>query len=453
MQGRRFLTAFLTIQILAFVVIGLLVGEADVSLIGFALLSTLATGSMIFWRGRQAARETQTLVRFADQIGKGKRQSERGPRFLSQSGELIARALGEAGDETESRIRILDERISQMESMLAGMIEGVVVTDADGRVVFANEAACAMVSRSREELIGYRLLDQVRYLSLRTAVEESQLTRTTRTTELETINNPRRLIVANVSPINAPSRGGLAIVLHDVTEVRKLETMRRDFVANVSHELKTPLSVIKACAETLLMGALHDDQANTGFVQQIEDQAEMLDQQVQRLLELSQAQSGQAIIDIQPVDLAGACRQVVESFHAEAEKRQLTLVADTPDSFVVDTDEDAVHTVLNNLVSNALRYTPIGGSVVVRTRKKPGQAIIEVADTGIGIAADARERVFERFFRVDKARSRDQGGTGLGLAIVKHRMQALGGSVELESQVGKGSTFRVRFPVPEQTGH
>ncbi len=447
------LTAFLGIQVLSYVAIRWLSGTDGHALTWFALLSAVMTSLLFIWFERRAQRETQVIVKIADEFSRRRYQLDQEPGPLSRHGQTIIRAMAQTATATEARDRGLAERISQMEAMLAGMIEGVVVTDFDGCVLLANEAAANMFSRPRTELIGRRLLDMVRNSSLRAAVEEVLLTRTSHTTELETFAKPRRLIVANVTALNAPSRGGLAIVLHDVTEVRKLETMRRDFVANVSHELKTPLAVIKACAETLLMGALHDQQANTGFVQQIENQAEMLDQQVQRLLELSQAQSGQAAIDIQPVDLNAACRQIVNSFLADAERRQVTLVAETPGVLIAKTDEDAVHTVLNNLVSNALRYTPVSGNVVVRTRMEPGHAIIEVVDTGIGIAADDQERVFERFYRVDKARSRDQGGTGLGLAIVKHRMQALGGSVELDSQVGKGSTFRVLFPIENGTGH
>jgi two-component system phosphate regulon sensor histidine kinase PhoR len=367
-------------------------------------------------------------------------------RELTGHWHTVAAALTAMGESLGNRDSNLTERIAQMDAMLGSMIEGVIATDAEGRVLLANEAACDMLSRPSRELVGHRLMDTVRYTSLRTAVEEAQLTRTARTTEVETFAGPRRLLLASVTALSAPSRGGLAVVMHDITEVRKMETMRRDFVANVSHELKTPLAVIKACAETLLMGALHDDHVNTGFVEQIETQADSLDQQVQRLLDLSQAQSGAAEIEIQPVDINGACRQVVDAFLAEAEKRNVELVVEASGELLVDSDEDVVHAILNNLISNALRYTPAGGRVNVGTSRTSQQVVIEVRDTGIGIAPENQERVFERFFRVDKSRSRDQGGTGLGLAIVKHGAQSLGGSIELKSQIGKGSTFRLVLP-------
>ncbi len=368
-------------------------------------------------------------------------------RRAPQPWRELAETLEATDAETSRREQELRAGIEQMNVVLASMIEGVVAIDTGGRIQLANDAACRMLSRKLSELAGQRLFDTVRYPVLRNAIEEAQLTRASRTIELETLalGGPRRLLLASVTALADRSTGGLVIVLHDVTDLRRMESMRHDFVANVSHELKTPLSAIKAFAETLRLGALHDETANMDFVQQIESQAELLEQQVQKLLELSQAQSGRAVMEFRPVDLNQACRTVVEQFRAEADSRSVKLTCTTREPVTVMGDADAIHTILRNLISNALRYTPGGGKVEVLARRETAQPLIEVVDSGIGIAPDHQSRVFERFYRVDRARSRDMGGTGLGLAIVKHLAQSLGGGVELESRIGRGSTFRVRL--------
>jgi two-component system phosphate regulon sensor histidine kinase PhoR len=223
--------------------------------------------------------------------------------------------------------------------------------------------------------------------------------------------------------------------------------MRRDFVANVSHELKTPLASIKAYAETLRLGAIHDDQKNIQFLDQIETQAELLNRQIQDLLEIARIESGSAAFKIETVELNTLCERSVKHLLPQALQRDVKLVFNSENETLnADAEANGVVTILNNLISNAIHYTPAGGQVTVKTRLAGEFSIIEVIDTGIGISQEHQTRVFERFYRVDKARSRDLGGTGLGLSIVKHLTQSMGGQVELESQIGKGSTFRVCLP-------
>ncbi|HMP78952.1 MAG TPA: ATP-binding protein, partial [Pirellulaceae bacterium] len=241
---------------------------------------------------------------------------------------------------------------------------------------------------------------------------------------------------------------GVAIVLHDVTELRQLEAVRRDFVANVSHELKTPLASIKAYAETLRLGALYDQDKNQEFLQQIEHQAQLLDAQIHDLLRLAKVESGQAVFDIANLAVFPLCQHAVHTHAAEARARGVSLILEKiPEELKVKADADGVTTILNNLITNAIRYTPSGGTVRVSAKAQEDAVMLEVHDTGIGIAPEHQRRIFERFYRVDRARSREAGGTGLGLSIVKHLCQSLGGSVHLTSQPGKGSTFRVQLPL------
>jgi two-component system phosphate regulon sensor histidine kinase PhoR len=226
-----------------------------------------------------------------------------------------------------------------------------------------------------------------------------------------------------------------------------MENMRRDFVANVSHELKTPLASILAYTETLYLGALHDPLRNMGFLGQIEAQTQRLQQQIEDLLTLAKVESGGLVLETTCFPLEDLCQEALESFQPAATAKSIQLHFEPGGSPIgVQSDYDELLIVINNLLSNAIRYTPQGGTVAVRIFRDGDQGGFEVSDTGIGIAAEHQTRVFERFYRVDKARSRELGGTGLGLSIVKHLSQALGGSVQLTSKVGEGSTFRVQLP-------
>jgi two-component system phosphate regulon sensor histidine kinase PhoR len=240
--------------------------------------------------------------------------------------------------------------------------------------------------------------------------------------------------------------------LHDTSELRRLERLRQEFVANVSHELKTPLSVIKACVETLLGGAVDDPEHRDSFLETIADQADRLHALILDLLSLARIESGQEGFEFQAVPLAPLLAACLgrHAARAQANNQRLESVMlpspDQEDTLAVWADEEAVSLILENLVDNALKYTPPGGSIRVTGQAVEGQVELQVEDTGIGIPSADLPHLFERFFRVDKARSRQLGGTGLGLSIVKHLVQALRGSVRVTSQVGQGTTFTVRLP-------
>jgi two-component system phosphate regulon sensor histidine kinase PhoR len=237
------------------------------------------------------------------------------------------------------------------------------------------------------------------------------------------------------------------VVLHDMTELRRLENLRRELVANVSHELKTPLAAIKGYAETLRLGAVHDPENNLHFVRRIEEQADRLHELILDILQIARLESGQQAFEFVDVPLAEVIEQGCEQFAETAAARQVSLSAELPPrELTVWADDEGVRTILSNLIDNALKYTPAGGSVAVRAAADAASATLTIADTGIGIAEQDQQRIFERFYRADKARSRELGGTGLGLSIVKHLAQSFGGHVSVESQPGGGSTFRVQLP-------
>ena len=240
---------------------------------------------------------------------------------------------------------------------------------------------------------------------------------------------------------------GAVIVLHDVTELIRLETVRRDFVANVSHELKTPLTAIRGLLETLLDDASMDAEMRRRFLEKAHVQGLRLTALVQDLLALSRIESEEGAVEHRRMDLCETVRAAVRRIDPTLTGRALTLDVSLPDEPVyVFGDEEAIRQITDNLLDNAFKYTPDGGSIGVRVSRQEENAVIRVKDSGIGIEAIHLDRIFERFYRVDKARSRELGGTGLGLAIVKHLVEALRGTIDVASEVGRGTTFRVFLP-------
>ncbi len=252
-----------------------------------------------------------------------------------------------------------------------------------------------------------------------------------------------RSIQAHVAPL--PKRQGVVAVLHDVTELKHADAIRRDFVANASHELRTPLTSIRGFAETLLDGALSDERTAARFVGHIGENARRLERLVEDLLELSRAESPDSGLDLGPVNVSELAAQTVGEVEQRAKEKRQTLAFDAEPA-VAMADPRGLDQVLLNLVDNAIKYTPQGGNIAVRVAKRQGRVTVEVIDDGPGIPRAHLDRIFERFYRVDKGRSRDQGGTGLGLSIVKHLVQRMGGEVSVESRLGHGSVFRVSLP-------
>ena len=414
----------------------------------FALiLSVLTSGLMALF----SMRSMQPLSAFAQatrQVSIGKYDTDLAIRGRDDEWGALSEAFEQMQTELNRREQHLLQNSQRLEAVLSSMIEGVLAIKPSGEVMLANGAACRMLKLTHPEIFGKKLLEIVRIPELAQAIEKTQLQRTFSKTEFKTISGSQRTLKARVSILANEEKPGVAIVLHDVTELRQLETMRQDFVANVSHELKTPLASIKAYAETLRLGALHDNDKNMQFVEQIEFQAELLNQQILDLLQLARVESGKKTLTITDFEINPICKASYQQFAEIAAERKLDFQLNlTQPSPVINADMKSIETIVKNLVVNAIHYTPENGSITIATYNKNDSAVIEVKDTGIGIAQDQQKRIFERFYRVDKARSRDMGGTGLGLAIVKHLAQSNGGSVHLESRLGKGSCFEIHLPL------
>jgi two-component system phosphate regulon sensor histidine kinase PhoR len=392
-------------------------------------------------------------VRLLTQVSQAIAAGQYGQRvYLTQRDEL-----GALADSFNRMSAELAEKITQMRgdrelfsAVLGGMVEGIVAVDALQRVRFVNDAARTLL-RLGPDAAGRPIWELVRHPAVQQAVRAvCQGVQPTCQLEFEMPAADRRLVALRADRLRDGDSAGALVVLHDVTDLRRLERLRHEFVANVSHELKTPLSSIKAYAETLLSGALDDPEHNVAFLRRIDEQADRLHALILDLLRLAQVESGAESFERAAVLVEAVVTACISEHAAAAAKKGLVLEAQPgQERLAVLADQEAVHTILDNLLDNAIKYTPAGGRVTVRCLRDGVQVCVQVSDTGVGIAPVDQARIFERFYRVDKARSRELGGTGLGLSIVKHFAQALGGSVAVASEPGRGSTFSVLLPAAD----
>ncbi len=332
----------------------------------------------------------------------------------------------------------------RLKTILNSMVESVFVTDAKGKVVLTNAALDAL---SAEDVLGRRAKHVIDNKELRTAIRRARKRDQAAEVEIEAnLGGRDRIMQAQVSPL--PGGKGVVTVLHDVTRLREADRIRRDFVANASHELRTPLTAIRAFAETLQDGALGDPEVARRFVDRIVLQTLRLQSLVEDLTRLSSAESPSPDDDFETTDLRLLVSQNVAPLEAAAVEKSIPLQIELPEVPVVaDVSPSAIEHILSNLVENAIKYSPPRTPVFVSLQTESGYAVMEVRDQGRGISPKYHERIFERFYRVDKGRSRDEGGTGLGLSIVKNLVERIQGRIELQSAPGEGSRFRIFIPI------
>lgn len=370
-------------------------------------------------------------------------------RSRDEMGDLAAH-FNAMAERLESSIEELTSRKKEMEAVLTGMADGVIALDREGRVMLANPAAEAVVGMSRERMLGQHLLSVVRHHELEHVVMETLASGQARQLETTFLAPKEATMQVSITPITAaPRLEGVVLVFHDITDLRRLERMRSDFVSNVSHELRTPLTSIKGFIETLLETPVEDKETYRHFLEIARQETDRLSRLIDDLLDLSRLESKRVEPKWQVMPLAPVVDRVMAMLESKAKSRQVELSAHLPANLPpAYADPDMVGQVLINLVDNAVKYTGAGGQVQVRAAVAPGGDMLQVSvrDTGIGIPPEHLGRIFERFYRVDKARSRALGGTGLGLSIVKHTLERLGGSISVQSEVGKGSTFTFTLP-------
>ena len=327
-------------------------------------------------------------------------------------------------------------------AILSTTSEGVLVLDEGSQVTFTNEAAGELLGLQAGDTQAQPMIAALRNPRLANLASQALAERQRCSAE---INHGTKILEVFASPIEGPP--GVVLILHDLTEIRQLESLRTDFVANVSHELKTPLTSIRAYVDTLLDGGLDDPKNKRRFVEKIEKHVDRLGVLITDLLSLSRIESGQAISQHSRLDIREPLLETVSRMEPNAQSKSIRLNPEVSNQPLhVLGDREALQQVFDNLVDNAIKYTESGGSVEVVAKAHGSEVRIEIQDTGMGIPPEDVPRVFERFYRVDKARSRELGGTGLGLSIVKHYVQALEGEILVDSKEGVGTTFTLKLP-------
>jgi two-component system phosphate regulon sensor histidine kinase PhoR len=412
-------------------------------------ITSLVAMFLAFWLARGVARPVQELIQGAQRISTG----DYGQKvYAAGGGEVgkLARTFNHMSEQLAAQFAQLEEDRHQLRAILSGMVEGVIALDAEQRILFANERAAQLLDFPSQASVGRNLWAVVRQRSFHELVQRALKSAEPCQEELPWTGPPARTLLVHAARLEASAAGGAVLVLHDTSELRRLERIRQEFVANVSHELKTPLAVIRACVETLLDGAVNDAEHRGLFLEQVMDQSERLNALILDLLSLARIESGAEAFEFQNVSLEKAATACLERHRARAESKGQHLEAAPATAGQVPAvawaDDEAIGQILDNLVDNAVKYTPAGGTIRVSWWTDGDEVSVQVQDDGIGIAERHLPRIFERFYRVDKARSRELGGTGLGLSIVKHLVQAMHGSVRATSQAGQGSTFTVRLP-------
>jgi len=361
----------------------------------------------------------------------------------------VARAAEQTARVMQQQIDLLIAERNQAGAILDSMAEGVIALDGQGCVLQLNPAAARLFSLEAGVATGKPLMEVIRHHELNELVAQVRTRQQPGSREL-TLLHPvaRTLMACAVSCARTePAGPSVVVVIQDLTELHRYERLRREFVANVSHELKSPLTAIRSLTETLLTGALEDAANRHRFVTLVDEEAARLGRLIEDLLQLSQIESQPVTPRVQAVPLRPLVQEVFATLQPELAKRRVRVSMTLKEQWVVQADSDRLRQVLMNLLDNAIKYNREGGSITV-TAEPEGQLLrIGVADTGIGIPAEDAPRIFERFYRVDKARSRELGGTGLGLSIVKHIVESHGGTVTVTTRPGEGSTFSFTLPL------
>jgi two-component system phosphate regulon sensor histidine kinase PhoR len=414
-----------------------------------SLVMLLLTGMASLLISRSFSRRVERLQSFSRRVAEGDFR----PIEADRSGdalEALAASLNDSAARLDRAIRTLTEERNLSSAILGSMVEGVAVVNSAERLLFANEGFAEILELDAPPQSGSSLVEVVRQTELLEAVRAVLKGAPRVEAEISTGTLRQRFFAATVASVKATENPGAVIVLHDITDLRKLERIRRDFVANVSHEFKTPLTAIQGFAETLLAGAIDDPQNRIRFLKIILEHSRRLARLTDDLLELSKMDADRLDLEVDRLSVSQFVQSCLETTQRAATEKNLhvsvNLHGALPD---IAADRRRLAEVLQNLLDNAVQYTPSGGRIVVSASSDGDQVTFTVSDTGIGIPQVDQSRIFERFYRVDVARSREVGGTGLGLSIAKHLVEAHRGRIWVESEVGQGSKFHFTVPVFE----
>ncbi len=411
-------------------------------------LAILAAGIAILltslWLDRRLFEPVSRLISGAQDLALGRVSRVAVPD--EEELAALALALNRLAASAERQFEAVSRERDHLQEILASMSEGVLVVDRDGRAQMINGAFYRLFDLTGD-FSGRPALEIIRHPGFGRLIDDTLRQGRPQTAQIVLASPERRTLLLTSALLSAGERGAV-VVARDTTELTRVADMRRDFVANVSHELKTPLAAIRGYAETLRDGALDEPPTARRFTDRILSQCRRLQELLDDLLILSRLEGVDAALDREPVSLAAVARHAAELLAPTAREKRVEIEIEEEPVPPIPGDAGNLERLLLNLLDNAIKYNRPDGKITVRVARCDGEALLEVIDSGIGIPPESIPRIFERFYRVDKGRAREEGGTGLGLAIVKHIAQAHGGQVDVESRIGRGSTFRVRLPLP-----
>ena len=412
-----------------------------------SLVMLVVAGTASLLISRSFASRVERLQSFSRRVADGDFR----PIEADRSGdalEALAASLNDSASRLDRAIRTLTEERNLSSAILASMVEGVAVVNSNERLLFANDGFAGILELDAPPKSGSSLVEIVRQTELIEAVRVVVAGAPRVEAEISTGTLRQRFFAVTVASVRAMETSGAVIVLHDITDLRKLERIRRDFVANVSHEFKTPLTAIQGFAETLLAGAIEDPQNRIRFLQIILEHSRRLARLTDDLLELSKMDADRLDLELDRLSVSQFVQSCMETTQRSAKEKNLSVSVDLQGTLPdIAADRRRLAEVLQNLLDNAIQYTPSGGRIKVSAVSDREEVTFTVSDTGIGIPKVDQPRIFERFYRVDVARSREVGGTGLGLSIAKHLVEAHGGRIWVDSEVGQGSHFHFTVPV------
>ncbi|MFO7538015.1 MAG: ATP-binding protein [Chloroflexota bacterium] len=412
------------------------------------LILIVATVLLAILVAERTAGPLRQLSGIARRIGSGDLNARMLPLRRDEIGSFIL-AFNDMVEALGERVASLEENQRQLSTVLAYMADGVLILDERGWVELINPAAARLLRTEPAQALNHTYAEVVRHHRL---IELWQHCRDTGQEQLEAVEIGRDLFLQVVfTPFQQQGARGYLVILQDLTQVRHLQTVRRDFISNLSHELRTPLASLRAVMETLHDGALDDPPAAQRFLSRAASEVDTMTQMVEELLELSRIESGQVPLKLEKTAVPDLILPPLDRLSPQAKRSEVALIIDLPANLpFVLADGPRVQQVITNLVHNAIKFTP-NGRVTLSARpdhkQAPGQVTISIADTGAGIAPEDLPRIFERFYKSDRARTRSQGGTGLGLAIARHIVERHNGHIWVESREGKGSTFYFSLPV------
>ena len=397
---------------------------------------------------RMITRPIRQITKAADGIAAGN-LNQQIPIMTDDEIGRLAFAFNEMSHNLQAKMAdIVDER-SNLATVLSNLTDGVVMTDSEERILLVNSAAEHLFDFREENIIGHTLIEELHDYEIDEVVKKSINSGHEQNAQLESAGRFLRVIAVPISPGKSSAT---LVLFQDLTELRNLQTMRRELIGNISHDLKTPIAGIKAMVETLQDGAINDKKAAMDFLTRIDDEVNRLTQMVSEITELSRIETGRAELKKEPININMLIREVVAQMNPLADNLPVIITTSLDPSLpIVKVDKDRIRQTLINLIHNAIKFNHASGKIVISTNYDSMSLFVNIADTGAGISREDLPHIFERFYKADKSRAK--GGSGLGLAIAKHTIQAHGGNISVKSEQGKGSVFSFNLPIDLSTNN